>query len=54
MSKRTLHEWGTVDGKDWELYRERGHYFLYVNGEFYCTCETIREFKEELISLSDC
>lgn len=48
MAKRTLYEWGIHGENRWELYRGWDHYFLYINGEFYCTCDNLREFKEEL------
>lgn len=30
-----------------EIKQERGVYYLYINGEFYCTCDNSREVDEE-------
>lgn len=48
MAKQYLFERGVHNGKQWELYRWFDHYALYVDGEFWCTCESIREFRDEL------
>lgn len=30
-----------------EIKRERGVYYLYLNGKFYCSCDNIGEVEEE-------
>lgn len=41
--------------KEWfkmlEIRQERGVYYLYIDGKFYCTCDNNREVEEERESL---
>lgn len=34
-----------------EVRNVRGHYEIYINGVFYCSCDTKEEVEEELINL---
>jgi hypothetical protein len=34
-----------------EIRQEKGAYFIYVNGEFYCSCDNDREVNEEITEL---
>ena len=34
-----------------EIKRERGIYYLYIDGKFYCSCDNNREVEEEKESL---
>jgi hypothetical protein len=34
-----------------EIKQERGIYYLYIDGSFYCTCENNREIDEEVAEL---
>lgn len=48
MARQYLFERGTQNGKQWELYRRFDHYALYINGDFWCTCDSVREARDEL------
>ena len=41
--------------KEWfkmlEIRRERGIYYLYIDGKFYCSCDNDREVNEEVTEL---
>ena len=34
-----------------EIRRERGIYYLYIDGKFYCSCDNDREVNEEVTEL---
>jgi hypothetical protein len=34
-----------------EIKQERGIYYLYIDGKFYCSCDSSREVDEEVITL---
>lgn len=34
-----------------EIKQERGIYYLYIDGKFYCSCDNNREVDEELTEL---
>lgn len=34
-----------------EVKQERGVYYLYIDGKFYCSCDNDREVNEEVIAL---
>lgn len=36
-----------------EIKRDRGIYTIYIDEEFYCTCESMAEVTEELISIEE-
>lgn len=36
-----------------EIKRITDHYAIYIDGQFWCTCESMREVTEELISIEE-
>lgn len=36
-----------------EIIREREHYTIYLDGEFRCSCDSMAEVTEELISIEE-
>ena len=36
-----------------EIIHERGVYTIYLDGDFWCTCENMAEVTEELISIEE-
>ena len=36
-----------------EIKQERGVYYLYINGKFYCSCDNDREVNEEVAELQN-
>lgn len=50
--RKTLYH-GKEASYEWEIQKERDHYRIQINGEFYCTCDSVSECDEELQSLDD-
>lgn len=45
---KRLIERGRFRGHSYEIYRRLDHYELYIDGEFWCSGDNLREIDEEL------